>query len=127
MVAGAAVKYQMDGKHDLKDQQEILMNIADIAIDAYNTESIYLRLMKLRDKGETNLELFEAAMRIFIWDAQTRIIKNAQDALASFAEGDELRIMLLGVKRFSRYDAPNVKNLRRMIALKAIEVNGYCF
>ena len=127
MVAGAAVKYQMDGKHDLKEQQELLMNIADIAIDVYNAESVYLRLMKLKDKSvASKLELFEAAMKTFFWDAQTRIVKNAQDALASFAEGDELRIMMMGVKRFSRYEAPNLVKMRRMVAAEAIRQNAYC-
>lgn len=56
MVAGAAVKYQMDGKHDLKVQQEILMNIADMIIDLYLSESILLRVQKLKEK--TILHIF---------------------------------------------------------------------
>lgn len=128
MVAGAAVKYQMDGKHDLKNQQEILINVADMIIDLYLSESILLRVQKLYDKNPThNLKEFEAMMKVFFWDAQARLVKNGQDALASFAQGDELRIMLLGVKRFARYEAVNVKEKRRIVASRLIEAGEYCF
>lgn len=128
MVAGAAVKYQIDGKHDLKDQQEILMNVADILMDLYNSESVLLRIQKLADtKSEEEMKLYENIMQVFIWDAQSRLVKNAQDALASFALGDELRIMMMGIKRFARYEAINVKEKRRQIAKMVIEKNQYCF
>lgn len=128
MVAGAAVKYQMDGKHELKDQQELLMNVADMMIDLYNAESVLLRLQKLSSrKTEEEMSIYEAIMKVFFWDAQSRLVKNAQDALASFATGDELKIMLMGVKRFARYEPVNVKELRRSIAGKMIAANEYCF
>lgn len=128
MVAGAAVKYQIDGKHDLKNQQEILINVADMIIDLYLAESILLRIQKLREKNLLqHLTEFEAMMNVFIWDAQNRLVKNGQDALASFATGDELRIMLLGIKRFARYEPVNVKEKRRLIAGKLIEAGEYCF
>lgn len=66
-------------------------------------------------------------MHVYFWDAQSRLAKNGQDALASFATGDELRIMLLGMKRFARYDPVNVKEHRRMIATKLIAAGEYCF
>ena len=128
MVAGAAVKYQMDGKHELKDQQELLMNVADMMIDLYNAESVLLRLQKLSSrKTEEEMSIYEAIMKVFFWDAQSRLVKNAQDALASFATGDELKIMLMGVKRFARYEPVNVKELRRSIAGKMIAANEYWF
>lgn len=66
MVAGAAVKYQMDGKHDLKEQQEVLMNIADIAIDLYNSESLLLRVQKLYEiKNEAEILPFVAMLKVF--------------------------------------------------------------
>jgi hypothetical protein len=73
------------------------------------------------------LKEFEAMMSVYFWDAQSRLVKNAQDALASFAAGDELRIMLLGVKRFARYEPVNVKAIRRTVAKKLIEAGEYCF
>ena len=128
MVAGAAVKYQMDGKHDLKTQQEILINVADMIIDLYLAESIVLRIQKLKGKYPEKLtDLNESAMKVFFWDAQARLVKNGQDALTSFASGDELRIMLLGIKRFSRYEPVNVKAHRRRIAEALIVKKSYCF
>lgn len=128
MVAGAAVKYQLDGKHDLKDQQELLLNLADMMIDLYNSESIILRVEKLTSNyNSENLEAQIAMMKVYLWDAQSRLVKNAQDALASFATGDELRIMMMGIKRFARYEAVNVKELRRTVANKIIAANEYCF
>ncbi len=128
MVAGAAVKYQMDGKHELKDQQEILMNVADMIIDLFMAESILLRIQKIKtNQSSLHLPEFEAMMQVFFWDAQSRLVKNAQDALTSFATGDELRIMLLGVKRFARYEPVNVKSIRRIVAKKLIEAGDYCF
>ena len=128
MVAGAAVKYQIDGKHDLKDQQEILMNVADMMIDLYNSESALLRVEKLASRlDESEIEAQIAMMKVYIWDAQSRLVKNAQDALASFAKGDEFRIMLMGIKRFARYEAVNVKELRRVIADKIIAAGEYCY
>ena len=64
-------------------------------------------------------------MKVFIYDAQTRIEKTAKDCLASFAGGDELSIMLKGVKRFTKYPVQNVKELRTLIADTAISENGY--
>ena len=128
MVAGAAVKYQLDGKHDLKDQQELLLNVADMMIDLYNSESIILRVEKLTSNySSENLDAQIAMMKVYLWDAQSRLVKNAQDALASFATGDELRIMMMGIKRFARYEAVNVKELRRTVANKIIAANEYCF
>ncbi len=124
MVAGAAVKYQMDGKHELKNQQEILINIADMIIDLYIVESVLLRLQKLESRGMLN-DIHLAILKLSFWDAQSRLVKNAQDALASFAVGDELKIMLMGVKRFARYEPVNVKEKRRTIAKALIEANGY--
>ncbi|MBK8737470.1 MAG: acyl-CoA dehydrogenase family protein [Saprospiraceae bacterium] len=128
MVAGAAVKYQLDGKHDLKDQQELLLNVADMMIDLYNSESIILRVEKLTSNySSENLDAQIAMMKVYLWDAQSRLVKNAQDALASFATGDELRIMMMGIKRFARYEAVNVKELRRTVANKIIAAKEYCF
>ncbi|NOT37588.1 MAG: acyl-CoA dehydrogenase [Saprospiraceae bacterium] len=128
MVAGAAVKYQMDGKHDLKDQQEILMNIADMLIDLFVSESVLLRVQKLSSTAnEIDLKEEIAILQVQFHDAQYRIAKAATDALASFASGDELKIMLLGIKRFSRYPVINVVKNRKIIAHKAIEENRYCY
>jgi alkylation response protein AidB-like acyl-CoA dehydrogenase len=126
MVAGAAVKYQIDGAIDLKKEQEIVINIADIMMDIYTAECLLLRIQKMEIIGK-NTETATLMMKVFYNDAVARVSKNAADALSSFAEGDALRMMLNGVKRFTKYETVNVKNARRAIAQKLIDANGYCF
>jgi len=126
MVAGAAVKYQMDGKIDLKNEQEILMNTADMMIDVFNAESVLNRVEKLLNQYKSDKQdIYDAILKVYMHDAQARLVKNATDALASFATGDELKIMLMGIKRFSRFEAQNVKELRRKIAKHLIDNNSY--
>jgi alkylation response protein AidB-like acyl-CoA dehydrogenase len=127
MVAGAAAKMQMDGQLNLKDEQEILMNVADMMIDCFNAESILLRVEKLADMEKDNpQEIYDAILKLYVNDATSRVVKSATDALASFAEGDLLGVMLRGVKRFAKYPPQNVKVLRRQIARQLIAANGYC-
>lgn len=128
MVAGAAAKMQMDGKVNLKEEQEVLMNVSDLMLDAYLAESLLLRTEKLSGM-ETAIEqeIYDAILKVFITDASARIQKYASDALVSFAEGDMLRTLLMGLKRFSKYMPANVKQERRKIAAKLITANEYCF
>ena len=126
MVAGAAAKLQMEGKLDLKNEQEIIMNVADMLSDLFLAESLLLRVEKLAGMtGKVKQEVYDAILRVFIHDATLRMNKNGTDALASFAEGDLLRTMLMGLKRFTKYPAQNVKTLRRMVADVLIEANEY--
>lgn len=126
MVAGAAAKLQMEGKLDLKNEQEIIMNVADMLSDLFLAESLLLRVEKLAGMtGKVKQEVYDAILRVFIHDATLRMNKNGTDALASFAEGDLLRTMLMGLKRFTKYPAQNVKALRRMIADVLIDANEY--
>lgn len=129
MTAGGAAKMQMDGKLNLKEEQEIVMNVADMIIDMYLAESLLLRVEKLAemDNKPADQELYDAMLRTFLHDATARITKNATDALASFAEGDLLRTFLMGVKRFTKYPAQNVKENRRKLADALIAANEYCF
>lgn len=126
MVAGAAAKLQMEGKLDLKNEQEIIMNVADMLSDLFLAESLLLRVEKLAGMtGKVKQEVYDAILRVFIHDATLRMNKNGTDALASFAEGDLLRTMLMGLKRFTKYPAQNVKTLRRLVADVLIEANEY--
>jgi alkylation response protein AidB-like acyl-CoA dehydrogenase len=125
MLAGAAVQKFMKG---LGKEQEILFNISDILMDCYLSESVLLRVMKLCDlKGEKNCKEQIHMMEVFIYDAADRIFKNGRDATNSFASGDDLRMMNLGLKRFTRHSGLNIKEARRKIANKLIEENRYCF
>lgn len=129
MVAGGAAKMQMDGKLNLKEEQEILMNTADIMTEVFNAESILLRVEKLQEVStkKNNQEVYEAIMQVFFSDATSKINKFATDAIASFAEGDLLRTFLMGIKRFTKYPAVNVKEKRRLIADTMLATNEYCF
>lgn len=128
MVAGAAAKLQMDGKLNLKTEQEIVMNIADMMTDALLAESLLLRVEKLSGMAApAGQEVYDAMLKVFFTDATHHITKNGVDALASFAEGDLLRTMLMGLKRFTKYPPANVKECRRLIAKTLIEADEYCF
>ena len=125
MTAGAAAQKLMIS---LAKEQEILMNIADMAIQCYAAESVLLRAEKIAKlHGEAAAELPLAMVRSFMWDACDVIGKAAREALVSFAEGDELRMMLMGVKRFTKMQPFNVKDERRKVAAALIDKNAYPF
>ena len=125
MVAGAAAQKLM---MELSKEQEVLMNIADMLIDLYVTESLLLRVEKLHSlKGEAASQEQLAMLRVYIVDAADRINKNGKDAVNSFAEGDELTMMLMGLKRFTKTEPFNTKEARRTVAAKLISENKYCF
>lgn len=125
MTAGAAVQKLM---MNLDKEQEVLMNIADMAIETFHCESILLRVMKLVEQsGEASNSLYVDMMRTYIYDAADRINKSAKDALNSFADGDELRMMHIGIKRFTKVEPFNTKEARRRIADKLVEERRYCF
>ncbi|MBM3452528.1 MAG: acyl-CoA dehydrogenase [Bacteroidetes bacterium] len=125
MVAGSAVQKLMQ---TLSKEQEILMNISDIAINTYMAESVLLRVeKKIEKKGETACELDIAIAKTYIYDMAARIEKTAKDAINSFAEGDEARMMLMALKRFIKTEFHNPKEARQKIAQELIEKNKYCF
>ncbi len=125
MVAGAAVQKLM---MKLDKEQEVLMNIADMAIETFHTESALLRVMKLADKnGEAATALHIDMMRTYLYDAADRINKAGKDALNSFADGDELRMMHIGLKRFTKVEPLNTKDSRRRISEKLVAEGKYCF
>lgn len=125
MTAGVAVQKLAT---QLQQEQEIIMNIADMLIDLYLAESTLLRVMKLAaEKGEEAISLPADILHVFLADATDRMQKNGKNAIASFAEGDEQRMMLMGLKRFTKADAFNTKEARRRIAARLIEENKYCF
>ncbi len=125
MVAGSAVQKLM---MTLAKEQEILMNIADMMIEVYVAESILLRAEKVTlNYGEADGALKTSMMKVYINDAADRIHIAGKNALNAFAEGDEQRMMLMGLRRFTKVAPLNTKELRQQIALKLIEENSYCF
>ncbi len=126
MVVGAAVKSQMDGKLHLKHEQEILMNIADMMIDIFTAESTFLRVAKLKEMGR-DVATENALLQVVMTDMTDRVAKFAKDALTSFSEGDELMLMLKGIRKFAQYTPVNVKAARRVVADKVIAESNYPF
>ena len=124
MCAGAAAQKLM---MKLESEQEILMNLADMVIDTFQAESMLLRAMKMQNNGHANADLALDATRTFIFDAADRISHAGKEALNAFAEGDEQRMMLMGLKRFTKVDSFNTKDARRRIAAKVIETEYYFF
>ncbi|MFM8372666.1 MAG: acyl-CoA dehydrogenase family protein [Bacteroidota bacterium] len=129
MTAGGAAKMQMDGKLNLKEEQEIIMNCADMMIDLFAAESMLLRVRKLSQMPEKAQpqEIYDAMLQVFLHDATARMTKNATDGIASFAEGDLQKTFLMGLKRFNKYPAVNVKEKRRLIADAVLKAGGWCF
>ena len=125
MVAGAAVQKLM---MKIESEQEILMHIADMAINVFHAESALLRAIKIMDQqGEPAAALYLDMARTYLYDTADRVNKSGRDAINAFAGGDEQRMMLLGVKRFTKAEPFNSKDARRRIADKLIDDNRYSF
>lgn len=125
MVAGAAVQKFMQ---KLGDEQEILMNLADMLIEGYVAESALLRTEKLvAMKGEDQVGPQIDMARVYLYEAVEKAALAGRQALYAFAEGDEQRMMLMGLKRFTKLEPYNLKDARRRIADYAIAKNEYPF
>lgn len=126
MVAGAAVqKYGPD----LENHQQLMMAASNILIEIYMAESTLLRTEKNAKRFGENTQKEQIAMaKLYLYNATEIIIKNAKEGIISFAQGDEQRMMLMGLKRFTKYsNMPNVVELRNIISEKVKSENKYCF
>ncbi|WBL20989.1 acyl-CoA dehydrogenase family protein [Zunongwangia sp. HRR-M8] len=126
MVAGSAV--QKFGPQ-LEEHQQLLLAASDILIEVYMAESAILRTEKnAKRSGEESQKEQIAMAQLYLYNAVEKINAKAKEGIISFAEGDELKMMLMGLKRFTKYDNfPNVVKLRTQIADKLIAENKYCF
>jgi alkylation response protein AidB-like acyl-CoA dehydrogenase len=123
LVAGAAVQKLMT---QLETEQEILMHIADMAMITFHAESALLRVMKLTASRGAQAVVFETdVVHTFLYDSADKIDKHGRDAVNAFAEGDEQRMLLLGVKRFCKTNPFNSKEAKRRIADKLITEGRY--
>lgn len=126
MVAGAAVqKYGMD----LDAHQQLLMAAADMLIEIYVAESTILRTEKLAKKeGQDNVTEQIAMAKLYLYKAVDVVTSKGKESIISFAEGDEQRMMLMGLRRFTKYtNMPNIVGLRETITTKLVAENSYCF
>ncbi len=125
MVAGSAVQKFMQ---KLGEEQEIIMNITDMIIETFVAESAILRTLKLANmKGEAAAEYYAKMTSVYVSEAMDKINVYGKNAVSAFAEGDEQKMLLLGLKRFTKFAPVNTIKLRREIADKLIEENKYCF
>ncbi|MGV6831587.1 MAG: acyl-CoA dehydrogenase family protein [bacterium] len=126
MVAGSAV--QKFGQ-DLEQHQQLLMAASNILIEVYMAESTILRTEKnVKRFGEEAQKEQIAMAQLYLFNAVEIIKKNGIEGIVSFAEGDEQKMMLMGLKRFTKYaNYPNVVALRNTIAEKVKAENKYCF
>jgi alkylation response protein AidB-like acyl-CoA dehydrogenase len=125
MTAGGAVQKLMQ---QLSKEQEVIMYLADMLIELYVSESVLLRVEKLTAlKGEAAAKEKIEMAKVYIYDAAQRIHTAGRNALNSFAEGDEKRMMMMGLKRFTKTDDINTTEARRNIAARLIEENKYCY
>ncbi len=120
LTAGAAAQKLM---MKLETEQEVLMNIADMSLDTFVAESLLLRVMKLKDSPHASIH--NDILQCFLYDAADRIGKWGKDAVNAFAEGDEQRMILMGIKRFTKAPPYNSKESRRRIAASLIEHKKY--
>ncbi len=125
MLAGSAVQKFMQ---KLGDEQEIIMNLTDMLTQVFVAETMILRTQKLAAvKDESAASYLEKMTRVFVSDSLERVNIYGKHAVAAFAEGDELKMLMLGLKRFTKFEPVNTTKLRREIADKLIEENKYCF
>ncbi|WP_323755617.1 acyl-CoA dehydrogenase family protein [Roseivirga sp.] len=114
MVGGKAAMALQD---KIEDEQEVMMNLADILIEIYAVESSMLRTEKLvSQRGEEACKDYIAMTQIYMAQAIDKVNAAAKEAIASFTKGDEQKVMLMGLKRFTKMDLVNTKELRRQVA-----------
>jgi len=125
MVGGKAAMALQDR---IEDEQEIMMNLADVMIEIYASESVLLRTEKLvSQRGEAACAAQIAMSRIYLYEAIDKVEAAAKEAIVSFAKGDEQKVMLMGLKRFTKPDFVNTKELRRQVADVMIGEGKYPF
>ncbi|MDG2313825.1 MAG: acyl-CoA dehydrogenase family protein [Flavobacteriaceae bacterium] len=126
MIAGAGVKKYGD---QLEQHQQLLMCVADIMIEVYMAESCVLRTEKNIDRMGAESQAHQIAMtQLYLFDAVELISKRGKEAIISSSEGDEQKMMLMGLKRYTKYsEFPNIVALRNQVAEKIAEENQYCF
>jgi len=127
MMLGTAAKLSMEGKIDLKSEQELIMLLSDIIIDIFNLESTLLRVSKVTEagSGKVDTKVYEAILKTYYYDTNQRIYKNAMDLTGALVPEDQHSNYVAGIRKFTKYPLQNVRDLRRTIAQPLIEANEY--
>ena len=125
MAAGAALQKFTT---EIEQQQEILMGLADMMIEVYVAESALVRVDKLAQRdGEDKHQIAKECAMVYLHDAVEKVAHAGREVIMGFAKGDELNVLLMGLKRFTKIDPYNLIESRRKIAEEAIRKNGYIF
>jgi len=125
LVAGAAVKQFM---LKFEEQQEIMMNLADMMIEIYVAESCLLRVERLQNaRGADATGIYADMACVYLQGATDKCTTSARTAIMSFAQGDDQRMLLLGIKRFTKMEPYNAKEARRRVADHLLAANEYAF
>lgn len=125
MVAGKAVETLGT---EIENEQQIMMNIADMIIETYAVESAILRTLKLAAKnGDDKVKGQVAMTQLYMYSAIEKVARAGREAIGSFAEGDDKQLLMMGIKRFTKPLNINVRDTRRTIADLLIDANKYCF
>ncbi len=125
MTLGATAQKLMQ---KLQDEQEILMYLSDMIAEVYVAESTILRTEKLvATRGEAACQGQIDMTSVFVADAVERLGLNGRNAIRAWAEGDERRMLLMGLRRFTKFEGVNTKNARRRIAQQLLDADEYCF
>jgi len=127
MMLGTAAKQSMEGKLDLKSEQELIMLLSDIIIDIFNLESTLLRVMKVQEGGSYKVDssVYNAILKTYYYDTNQRIYKNALDLTGMLVPSELAGNYVAGIRKFTKYPLQNVRDLRRTIAQPLIEANEY--
>lgn len=128
MILGTAAQEAMSGKLDLKEEQEILMDLSDVIIEIFNAEGALMRVMKIAENHKQKpIEVYDAILRTYIHDTATKILKHGTDAIASFVVPEMQPAFISGLRKFTKYPLQNVKENRRKIADYMIESKALPF
>lgn len=126
MLIGTVGQLAMKGKLNLKEEQEILMHLADILIDLYQTESLWLRNLKNDHSGKGGpKDIRDAITQVFFRAANERIRRNAIEVIGAAVRQDKQEGFMSGVNRYCAYPIKNTKELKRKVADYLIDQNEY--
>ncbi len=126
MLLGSAAQQAMSGQLNLKTEQEILMNLADIITEIFNAEGTLMRVMKIAESyPDKDIELYNTILRTHLHDATGRVTRQATDAIASFIAPEMQGAFISGLRKYTKYPLQNVKENRRRIAGDLIKSGGY--
>lgn len=128
MLLGTAAQEAMSGKIDLKEEQEILMNLSDVIIEIFNVEGVLMRVMKITEQYNSKpVEVYDAILKTLIHDSAARILKTGTDIVASFVAEALQPAFISGLRKFTKYPLQNIKENRRRIAAYMIAEKNYPF